>query len=118
MADMDIVLASDHAGQQLKAVLYQQLQQTGEHNVVDLGPHSAQTPVDYPDYAIALAKQLQQGTAQRGILLCGSGIGMSIAANKCAGIRAGLCHDTYSAEQGVQHNNMNVLHVYYKFLLS
>ncbi|MEM7589106.1 MAG: ribose 5-phosphate isomerase B [Myxococcota bacterium] len=105
---MNIVLASDHAGVQLKALLCEHLQKK-RHDVVDLGPHNAQTPVDYPDYALALAKQLQQGKAKRGILLCGSGIGMCMAANKCKGIRAGLCHDTYSAQQGVQHDNMNVL---------
>lgn len=106
---MNIVIAADHAGVELKALLCRQLQQQPQHTVVDLGPHDPHTPVDYPDYAIALAKQLQQGKAQRGILLCGSGIGMCIAANKCSGIRAGLCHDTYSAQQGVQHNNINVL---------
>ncbi|MEM7403214.1 MAG: ribose 5-phosphate isomerase B [Myxococcota bacterium] len=104
---MNILIASDHAGVQLKALLCQQLQP--HHHIIDLGPDDHQTAVDYPDYAVALAKQLQQGKAQRGILLCGSGIGMCIAANKCSGIRAGLCHDTYSAQQGVQHDNMNVL---------
>ena len=105
---MTIALASDHAGVELKAHLCAQLKQWG-YNYRDLGPSDSQKSVDYPDYAQALAQAIQQQQAQRGILICGSGIGMCMAANRCHDIRAGLCHDTYSAAQGMQHDNMNVL---------
>jgi ribose 5-phosphate isomerase B len=78
------------------------------HQVVDVGAHDA-SPSDYPDFAEAVGKAIIEGKGDRGILICGSGVGASIAANKIAGIRAGLCHDCYSAHQGVEHDDMNVL---------
>ena len=77
-------------------------------DVVDVGTHSTE-PVDYPDFAQAVGEAVLDGRADRGVLICGSGVGASVAANKLAGIRAGLCHDTYSAHQGVEHDDMNVL---------
>jgi len=104
---MRISLASDHAGFLLKQELVQYLQSAG-HEVIDLGTHNTD-PVDYPDSAEALGKSVLSGESERGILICGSGVGASVAANKLHGIRAGLCHDTYSAHQGVEHDDMNVL---------
>lgn len=104
---MKIAIASDHGGFPLKAPLVQMLQAEG-HEVSDLGPPSAE-PVDYPDYAEAVGRAVQQGQVERGILLCGSGVGACIAANKLRGIRAALCHDTYSARQSVQHDDANIL---------
>jgi RpiB/LacA/LacB family sugar-phosphate isomerase len=80
-----------------------------EHEVIDLGTGSPTTPVDYPDFAEAVGLAVREQRADRGILICGSGVGASVAANKLDGIRAGLCHDTYSAHQGVEHDDMNVL---------
>ena len=104
---MRIALAADHAGFRLKQELAEYLGGLG-HTIIDLGTNS-EAPVDYPDYSEALGKAVLAGTAERGILLCGSGVGTSVAANKLKGIRAGLCHDTYSAHQGVEHDDMNVL---------
>lgn len=104
---MRLVVGSDHAGYALKQLLADGLRRSG-HEVTDVGSHS-EDPVDYPDYAEALAKVLTDGRAERGVLICGSGVGASVAANKVPGIRAGLCHDTYSARQGVEHDDMNVL---------
>ena len=104
---MDIVLGSDHAGFELKEHIRQFLTELG-HQVLDVGTHDT-APVDYPDYAAAVAKPVLDGSVNRGILICGSGVGASVAANKFRGIRAGLCHDTYSAHQGVEHDDMNVL---------
>jgi ribose 5-phosphate isomerase B len=104
---MHIVIGSDHAGFLLKEDLAAYIRQLG-HQVVDVGTHSTEA-VDYPDYAEALSKSLLDGLAERGVLICGSGVGASVAANKLPGIRAGLCHDTYSAHQGVEHDDMNVL---------
>jgi ribose 5-phosphate isomerase B len=104
---MRIAIASDHAGFKLKQELVKQLGELG-HKVVDLGTNS-EAPVDYPDYAVAVGDAVLGETAERGILICGSGVGASVAANKLKGIRAGLCHDTYSAHQGVEHDDMNVL---------
>jgi ribose 5-phosphate isomerase B len=104
---MRLAFASDHAGFALKQALLEWLNNS-EHQLVDLGTHNTQ-PVDYPDYAEKLGLKLLEGGADRGILICGSGVGASVAANKLPGIRAGLCHDTYSAHQGVEHDNMNVL---------
>lgn len=104
---MLIAVASDHAGFPLKAEVIQIIIETG-HQPVDLGTDST-SPVDYPDYAIKLGQAILDGKAERGILLCGSGIGACIAANKIPGIYAGVCHDVYSAAQGVEHDNMNVL---------
>jgi len=104
---MRIAIAADHAGFKLKQELLEYLRGLG-HTVIDLGTNS-EDPVDYPDYAEAVGKAVLGGTAERGILICGSGVGASVAANKLKGIRAGLCHDTYSAHQGVEHDDMNVL---------
>ncbi|MGQ0548880.1 MAG: ribose 5-phosphate isomerase B [Armatimonadota bacterium] len=104
---MRIAIGADHAGVALKDDLAAYLAEHG-HNVLDLGTHGAD-PVDYPDYAAAVGRAVVGGEAERGILLCGSGVGASVAANKMRGIRAGLCHDTYSAHQGVEHDDMNVL---------
>jgi ribose 5-phosphate isomerase B len=104
---MKITIGSDHAGFALKKVLIEHLQQSG-HQFVDVGTDST-APVDYPDYAEAVARGVLQGGTERGILICGSGVGASVAANKIPGIRAGLCHDSYSAHQGVEHDDLNVL---------
>ena len=104
---MRIAIASDHAGFKLKQDLVKHLGDLG-HTVVDLGTNS-EDPVDYPDYAVAVGNAVLGGAAERGVLICGSGVGASVAANKLKGIRAGLCHDTYSAHQGVEHDDMNVL---------
>jgi ribose 5-phosphate isomerase B len=104
---MRLALSSDHAGYELKRDLAAILGQTG-HQVLDLGTHST-APVDYPDAAESVAQALQKGDADRGIIVCGSGAGVSIAANKFPGIRAAVCHDTYTAHQAVEHDNMNVL---------
>lgn len=104
---MRIVLGSDHAGFELKKVLIPYVQELG-HQTLDVGTHSTES-VDYPDYAQAVGRALLDGRAEVGILLCGSGVGASVAANKLRGIRAGLCHDTYSAHQGVEHDAMNVI---------
>ena len=104
---MRVTIGSDHAGFELKQLLAEFLRQQG-HEITDVGTHST-APVDYPDYAEAVAATLVQDAAERGILICGSGVGASVAANKVPGIRAGLCHDSYSAHQGVEHDNMNML---------
>ncbi|HEX7285452.1 MAG TPA: ribose 5-phosphate isomerase B [Candidatus Angelobacter sp.] len=104
---MRITVGSDHAGFELKAMLREFLEQQG-HTVTDVGTNSA-APVDYPDYAEAVALSLLHGDSERCILICGSGVGASVAANKIPGIRAGLAHDAYSAHQGVEHDDMNVL---------
>jgi len=102
-----IAIASDHAGFALKEEIGAQLRREG-FLVLDLGTNTTE-PVDYPDYSRAIGKAIQEGQAERGILVCGSGVGASVAANKMKGVRAGLCHDTYSAHQGVEHDDMNVL---------
>ncbi len=104
---MRLVIASDHAGFALKQQLLDWIQSQG-HDVADLGTNSSQ-PVDYPDYAEAAGLAIRDRRAERAVLICGSGVGASVAANKIPGIRAGLCHDTYSAHQGVEHDNMNIL---------
>lgn len=104
---MRIVVGADHAGYELKQVLAAYLRHRG-HEVLDIGTNS-DDPVDYPDYADALSQAVLDGRAERGLLICGSGVGASVAANKIRGIRAGLCHNTYSARQGVEHDDMNVL---------
>jgi RpiB/LacA/LacB family sugar-phosphate isomerase len=104
---MRVAVGADHAGFSLKQDLVTYLK-TLKHDVLDLGTNSAD-PVDYPDYAEAVGKAITEGRAERGLLVCGSGVGASVAANKISGIRAGLCHDTYSAHQGVEHDDMNVL---------
>ena len=104
---MRIAIGSDHAGFDMKVGLVKHLGELG-HEVVDVGTNST-APVDYPDFAEAVGKAVLEGRAERGVLICGSGVGASVAANKLRGIRAGLCHDTYSAHQGVEHDDMNVL---------
>ncbi len=104
---MRVAIGADHAGFQLKQVIHEHLRSAG-HAIVDVGTAS-DAPVDYPDYAEALAKVVVEGEAERGVLICGSGVGASVAANKIPGIRAGLCHDSYSARQGVEHDEINVL---------
>ena len=104
---MNVGIAADHAGYLLKQELIPWLGSIG-HEVTDLGTNST-APVDYPDVAALVAGAVLGGTVERGVLICGSGVGASVAANKLPGIRAGLCHDTYSAHQGVEHDDMNVL---------
>lgn len=104
---MRFAVATDHAGFPLKQIVIDELRRLG-HDVQDLGTHSTEA-VDYPDIAEALALAVQRGDADRGIVLCGSGVGASVAANKVAGVRSAVCHDTYSAHQGVEHDDMNVL---------
>lgn len=107
MMRMRIAIAADHGGFSLKAPLINVLKQDG-HEVLDLGAYNTERS-DYPDFAKAVGTALQEGRADRGILLCGSGVGICIAANKMRGIRACVCHDTYSAHQGVEHDDMNVI---------
>ena len=104
---MTIAIGSDHAGFELKEAVKQVLLEL-KQEVLDLGTHGTE-PVDYPDFAEAVGLAIRNGKAERGILCCGSGVGASVAANKIPGIRAGLCHDHYSAHQGVEHDDMNVL---------
>ena len=104
---MKIAVACDHSGFPLKRAILETVRAAG-HEVLDLGTDSAE-PVDYPDYAEKLGRLIQSGQAERGILLCGSGVGACIAANKMQGVYACVCHDTYSAHQGVEHDDMNVL---------
>src|SRR5499427_2427566 len=105
---MRIVVGSDHAGFEMKKKVVGFLLESGNLEVVDVGSYNID-PVDYPDYAEAVGVAIREGRADRGILICGSGVGASVAANKLPGVRAGLCHDTYSARQGVEHDDMNVL---------
>jgi len=105
---MKVVLGSDHAGVELKHDLLRYLKDAS-YETVNVGVDQSVPPVDYPDYAEKVAAEVLAGRAERGILICGSGVGASVAANKIPGIRAGLTHDVYSAHQGVEHDNMNVL---------
>jgi RpiB/LacA/LacB family sugar-phosphate isomerase len=105
---MKIAIAADHAGYDLKQVIGHFLGSLG-HEVFDLGTANSATPVDYPDYAEAVGLAVRDRTVDRGLVICGSGVGASVAINKIPGIRGGLCHDTYSAHQGVEHDDMNVL---------
>ena len=104
---MIIAFASDHAGFELKELLAQRAREGG-HEVVDLGPAS-EDPVDYPDFAHNLARRVQEGQAEYGVLICGTGIGMAMAANRHPGVRAAVCHDAFTAEFARRHNNANVL---------
>ncbi|HEY1372527.1 MAG TPA: ribose 5-phosphate isomerase B [Candidatus Binatia bacterium] len=104
---MRVAFGADHAGFSLKQNLAAYARELG-HEVLDLGTDS-EAPVDYPDFAAAVGRAVVDGRAERGVLICGSGVGASVAANKIFGVRAGLCHDTYSAHQGVEHDDMNVL---------
>ena len=105
---MKIAIAADHGGFLLKGELVEMLEQVG-HQIVDLGAHEYDQDDDYPDFARYVGQAIQHNQAQKGILLCGSGVGASVAANKLKGVRAAVCHDTYSARQGVEHDDMNVL---------
>ena len=104
---MRVAVAADHAGFDLKESIKALLSQL-KHEVIDLGTHSTD-PVDYPDVAEAVGLAVRDEKASRGILICGSGVGASVAVNKIPGVRAGLCHDHYSAHQGVEHDDMNIL---------
>ena len=104
---MKIVIGSDHAGFELKEQMGDLLRSLGQE-VLDVGAFN-ENPSDYPDFAEAVGRAILDGKAERGVLICGSGVGASVAANKLFGIRAAVCHDTYSAHQGVEHDDMNVL---------
>ena len=104
---MKVAIASDHAGFLMKQDVAEYLRKNG-YEVIDLGTNN-QDPVDYPDFSEAVGRAVLEGKAERGIVICGSGVGASVAANKIPGIRAGLCHDHYSEHQGVEHDDMNVL---------
>ncbi|MGZ6727533.1 MAG: ribose 5-phosphate isomerase B [Gaiellaceae bacterium] len=105
---MNVAVAFDHRGVKLREKVLAELGELG-HEIVDLGTDRPEPRVDYPDKAREVAEAIHGGAAERGVFVCGSGVGASVAACKFAGIRAGLCHDTYSAHQGVEHDDMNVL---------
>jgi len=105
---MKIVIGADHAGYDMKQALVDHLDTLG-HDVLDVGTHVPGKPDDYPDFAALVCEAMLAGKAERGVIVCGSGVGVSVAANKFRGIRAGLTHDHYSAHQGVEHDDMNVL---------
>ncbi len=105
---MRVAIAADHAGFSLKQSLHRALESWG-HDVVDLAPREPAPNDDYPDHAVRVGDAVRSGRAERAVLVCGSGVGVAIAANKLPGIYAGVCHDTYSAHQGVEHDAMNVL---------
>ena len=104
---MKLVIGSDHAGFQLKVAVGDLLRSLG-HEVLDVGAFN-ENPSDYPDFAEAVGRAVVDKKAERGVLICGSGVGASVAANKIPGVRAGMCHDTYSAHQGVEHDDINIL---------
>jgi len=107
---MRVAFAADHAGAALKGELMRRLGAAGlGHDYVDLGGDGSNQEDDYPDYAARLGHAIRDGKTDRGILICGSGVGASVAANKVRGVRAAVCHDTYSAHQGVEHDDMNIL---------
>ena len=105
---MRISVAADHNGYELKNEISETLKRDG-HDVIDMGPHYLDPSDDYPDYAKPLAESVSSGETEKGIMVCGSGVGASVAANKVKGVRAAVCHDIYSAHQGVEHDDMNVL---------
>jgi ribose 5-phosphate isomerase B len=105
---MRVAVAFDHRGVRLRDTVLSELDALG-HETVDLGTDTDAEPIDYPDKAREVGEALQSGEAERGILVCGSGVGASVAASKLAGIRAAICHDVYSAHQGVEHDDLNVL---------
>lgn len=105
---MRIAIGADHGGYPLNEQIIADLKAQG-HDVLDFGTHDGTQPDDYPDYARAVGEAVRDGQAERGIVVCGSGVGACVAANKIRGVRACLCHDTYSAHQGVEHDNLNVL---------
>ena len=108
MKSLPIAIGADHGGYSLKQELLPWLQGQG-YTIIDLGAYSFDASDDYPDFAIQVARAVAMGEAKRGIVICGSGVGACIAANKVPGVRAGVCHDTYSAHQAVEHDDMNVL---------
>ncbi len=105
---MRVAIGADHGGFPLNERIIKELKSSG-HEVLDFGTHDGAKPDDYPDYARLVGESLQRNEADRGILICGSGVGICVAANKLRGVRACLCHDTYSAHQGVEHDNINAL---------
>ena len=105
---MRILLGADHGGFELKQELAAHLRSAG-HDVVDLGAHEYDAADDYPDFALLVSRGVAAGDGERGVIVCGSGVGACVAANKVKGVRAALCHDTYSAHQGVEHDDLNVL---------
>ena len=105
---MRVAVAFDHRGVKLRESVLEEVE-AGGHETVDLGTDAPEPKIDYPDKAREVGEAIQLGGAERGVLVCGSGVGASIAASKLAGIRAATCHDTYSAHQGVEHDDMNVL---------
>jgi ribose 5-phosphate isomerase B len=105
---MKIAIGADHGGYPLNEAIIKDLEAAG-HVVTDFGTHDGTQPDDYPDYARKVGDAVQKGEVDRGIIVCGSGVGVSVAANKIRGVRAAICHDGYSAHQGVEHDNMNVL---------
>ena len=105
---MRVAVGADHAGYHLKEQIADLLREQG-HEVLDVGAHEHDPADDFPDFALALAERVACGDSERGIMVCGSGVGASVAANKTLGIRAAVCHDSYSAHQGVEHDDMNVL---------
>jgi len=105
---MRVAVAFDHRGVKLRARVLEEVGRLG-HELLDLGTDRAEPPVDYPDKAKEVGEAIRSGAAERGILVCGSGVGAAIAACKLAGVRAAICHDTYSARQGVEHDDMNVI---------
>ena len=108
MAKLQVALGADHAGYALAVELRPWLPSL-DVDVLDLGAHTYDAADDYPDFAAAVARSVADGHAQRGLIVCGSGVGASVAANKVPGVRAAVCHDTYSAHQGVEHDDVNVL---------
>ncbi len=105
---MRVAIGADHAGYDLKQAIVDLLAKEG-HEAVDVGAHSFDATDDYPDFAVAVGESVRTGEAERGIVVCGSGVGSCVAANKLKGVRACVCHDTYSAAQGVEHDDLNVL---------
>ena len=105
---MKLAVGADHAGFDMKSQIVSWLRASG-HEVIDVGAHDLDPADDFPDFAEAVGLSLTRGQAQRGVMICGSGVGAAIASNKVAGIRASLCHDSYTARQGVEHNDMNVI---------
>lgn len=105
---MRIAVGNDHGGYSLKFIIIESITSLG-HEVIDFGTDNGEISVDFPDYVYKVCDAIKRGVADRGIILCGSGVGASVAANKMKGIVAGLCHDHYSAHQGVEHDHMNVL---------
>ena len=105
---MRVAIGADHAGLDLKVAIVKEVSEAG-HQTVDVGAHTYDPSDDYPDFAVAVAEAVRRGDAERGIIVCGSGVGSNVAANKLKGVRASICHDTYSARQGVEHDDLNVL---------